>query len=160
MPRPSYGPRILICHGARRAQAGIQPGCCFLIWPDAVRPKTANKRDKTQRKKNLCTGGSPHSSDLLGHQHRVPQGEQEQTPGRGLASLRRQTRLRRLGTDGSQTPRRREMDSNRRSPAEFGKFRLVTPARPTLIAGPATVAVSLMLLPPIICRQKSKTHAV
>ena len=52
------------------------------------------------------------------------------------------------------------MDSNRRSPAEFGKFRLVTPARPTLIAGPATVAVSLMLLPPIICRQKSKTHAV
>ena len=27
-------------------------------------------------------------ADLLGHQHRVPQGEQEQAPGRGLAPLR------------------------------------------------------------------------
>jgi len=36
----------------------------------------------------LSDGGQ--CPDLLGHQHRVPQREQEQTPGRGLAPLREQ----------------------------------------------------------------------
>jgi len=34
-PGPSYGPRIPICHRARKAQAGIQPGSGFLIRPTA-----------------------------------------------------------------------------------------------------------------------------
>ena len=43
LPDPSFGPRISVCHGARRAQAQIQPGSCFLIWPATVCPKTAAK---------------------------------------------------------------------------------------------------------------------
>jgi len=43
LPDPSFGPRISIRHGARRAQAGIQPGSCSVIWPATLSPKTAAK---------------------------------------------------------------------------------------------------------------------
>jgi hypothetical protein len=39
LPSPSYGPRILICHETRRAQARIPPDCCFLIWPATAAPR-------------------------------------------------------------------------------------------------------------------------